>query len=459
MITGEVFKGDIQLRIYKSSSNNIYLQIFKVGSSSSQMLVNTVSLHNDTCGFMEITSSGNNVRFGFGRNGDSGVTQGDESTVAYADWSSYKLQTGDQGFGISSLDVMFLVTDVFNGNNAAYDGANVDWTNLSEVAIPAAATILTDWDKAVDFSGGSEHALQVSSSSSANAIRMQGLGSLVPANSDSSKTSSSSYARPWATAIVFKADRNSSNQHIWNSGEGAGSNDDNIYVRLDSTGQVYFGWGRQGAINECKVAVVPHSSTGRHWGVYVAHKGTRYNGSNATASNLADAFDIRVMTNNGNDNFVTLGTNQSTSANWTTTGGRMDRSVNGTFTIGGRGSNRNFHGNVASMVITHLKLNSDMPTDAEIKLMITDPKKWEDDYRVGQSVRRSLGVTNNTYNPSNLYDGYGQTQIWLMGDGSSDSYANGIRNEVYPNDQNYTKLQLNSMVSNDIQTVSINGLT
>jgi hypothetical protein len=51
------------------------------------------------------------------------------------------------------------------------------------------------------------------------------------------------------------------------------------------------------------------------------------------------------------------------------------------------------------------------------------------------------------------------TMAWLMGDGTSDSYANGIRNNLYPIDQNSTKLQLNSMVSNDIETVNINGLT
>ena len=51
------------------------------------------------------------------------------------------------------------------------------------------------------------------------------------------------------------------------------------------------------------------------------------------------------------------------------------------------------------------------------------------------------------------------TQIWLMGDGTSDSYANGIRNHVDPTDQNNTKLQLTSMVSNDFETVNINGLT
>jgi len=46
-----------------------------------------------------------------------------------------------------------------------------------------------------------------------------------------------------------------------------------------------------------------------------------------------------------------------------------------------------------------------------------------------------------------------------MGDGGSDSYSNGIRNEVYAVDQNYTKLQFNSMASNDIENVTIPGLT
>ena len=46
-----------------------------------------------------------------------------------------------------------------------------------------------------------------------------------------------------------------------------------------------------------------------------------------------------------------------------------------------------------------------------------------------------------------------------MGDGTSDSYSNGIRNHVDTTDQNYSKLQLNSMVSNDIENVNIPGLT
>ena len=132
----DVFKGNIQMKIYKSSSNNILFQLYNPNGSYGSMLVNTVALHNTMCAFIEISTDGDNIRMGLGRNGQFGIAQGDESTVIYSDWGGYKDETGDQGFGISSLDVMFLVTDIFNQDNSDFDGANVDWTELSEIAIP-----------------------------------------------------------------------------------------------------------------------------------------------------------------------------------------------------------------------------------------------------------------------------------------------------------------------------------
>ena len=334
-------------------------------------------------------------------------------------------------------------------------------TGLSEITIPATPTSnLTNWNKAIDFSGGNEHMSKVSSWNGVSPLTLESVSIEIAPPGTAGNTANATYARPWATAVVFKADRNGSNQHIWNSGEGSGSTDDNVYLRLDANGWVYFGWGRTGSLNECRFLGIPSSSQGRYFGVYVGYNGTRLKW-NATAANLEDVFDIRVMTNNGNDDFATLGSNLSTAANWTagSTGGRMDRSFTGSLTIGGRGSNRNFHGKVASMVLTTLRLGVAMPTDAEIRLMITDPKKWEDDYRINQTVRRSTGTTDGTYNPTDIYYGYGGTQIWLMGDGTNDSFSNGIRNQVNPADNSYTKLQLNSMVSNDIENVSISGLS
>jgi len=128
-------------------------------------------------------------------------------------------------------------------------------------------------------------------------------------------------------------------------------------------------------------------------------------------------------------------------------------------TIGGRGSNRSFHGKVASFVTTTLRRNYAMPSDAEIEFMLTDPVKWLMDYKVGQPYRTTWDNYNNASFAFNDTGSRSATQVWLMGDGSSDSYSNMIRNIVSPTDQNYTKLNLLSMVSNDIQTVSIPGLT
>ena len=255
-------------------------------------------------------------------------------------------------------------------------------------------------------------------------------------------TSSDNDARPWATAVVFKSDRNSTNQHIWNQGEGSGDSDDNIYLRTDASGNLYFGWGRSGSLNECRLLTSINSST--WYGVYIAHNGQRLSGSNATSNNLAGAFDIRIMTSN--DSFVALGSNYSTSSNWSngSTGSRMDRSVKGDFTVGGRGQNRSFHGDVASMLVTTLRTGTALPSDAEIKKMITDPMGWLADYKVGEVYRQP----NNTFATSNfswgnLYAEY-STQVWLM-----NNFSGGLYNQVHLD--NTTKLNFtNSMSSSAI---------
>lgn len=409
---------------------------------------------------IELTGSGNNIRqiHSFGRTHD--VNSDAYSTVTESvPTATYKYQTGEKGYGLTNVDiVMYYQADVNNTSNTL-DITVFDFTNdITEIAIPVPpATNLTTWTKACDFSGGSQHLKQVSSNSGFNPLRMSSLGQLVTAPTNLANTSASTYSRPWACATVFTVDGNSSNQHIWNLGEGAGSTDDNIYIRLTSSRELFFGWGRIGALNELYIGTL---STSLWYGLYIGHNGTRLSGSNATATNLANCFDVYLM-NSGNS----FGgyTSYSTSSQWShsnsSVGGRMDRTILGDFSIGGRAGNRNFHGKVASFVSTTLRLNQAMPTSTEAQLMITDPKKWEDDYRVGKTVRYSNGTGEGTYNPSNSSIGYGAVQMWLMGNGTSDNYSNGIRNDIYPSDQNYTKLTFINMVSSDIETVNINGLT
>ena len=366
-------------------------------------------------------------------------------------WDGYSMVQGT--LADVGADTTYTIT-VTRGNSY---GSTTGSMTVTATDVAPVNTNDTPWTKALDFSGSNEHLKQSTTDVNYNPLRMNGLSVQVPVNVDSSKTTNSTNARPWATAIVFKSDGNNSNQHIWNSGEGTATGNDNIYLRVDASSNLYFGWGREGSgYNECRIAQSISSST--WYGVYIASKGYRASAAAATSSNLPLGFDIRLMSSA--DSFNAVGSDLSVSGNWTSTGARMDRAVTGDFTIGGRGSNRNFHGKVASMVVTNLRVGQTIPSDAEIKLMITDPKKWEDDYRDGQLVRGYNTTANYTYNPNDWQGGgYTSNFIWLMGDGAVDTYFNGIRSEVYPYDQQVGKLQLNSMVSNDIETVNINGLT
>ena len=87
------------------------------------------------------------------------------------------------------------------------------------------------------------------------------------------------------------------------------------------------------------------------------------------------------------------------------------------------------------------------------------PLGWLATYKEGNTFRRSYFTNETNWDTANLSTKASGTQIFLMGDGTNDSYSNMIRNQVAPTDQNYTKLNLISMVSNDIQNVTIPGLT
>ena len=449
------FEGGARFEIFRYSASDI--RVFgRVGSSGIGRNYGTNGIANSGVALaIDLTNSGNNIRLLM----ESGLNISDDVTsTAYADWdSSYKIQTGDQGFGLTNVDVVMLGDGQTVGNSDQADGAfnttDVDWTALSEVAVPTPATgLTTNWTKALDFSGSAERTLQVENNSNRCPIMMGGISTTVLGSAVAGKTTASGSGRPWATAIVFSPDNHNSNQHIWNLGEGTGSTDDNIYLRLSASGQIYFGWGRDGALNECYLGNV---ASGSWYGLYLASTGERLSGANATANSLANCFDIRWVTLSSGQ--VQL--NRSTASNWTSTGGRMDRQFLGDMTIGGRGSNRSFHGKVASMVVTTLSLNVDMPGDAEISMMVCDPEQWLTDYKVGNYFRLPWQGTNAGFNFS-INDGSSSysTQVWLMGDGTGDGYAQ-IRNQVNAADQNYTALNMISMVSNDIENVTISGLS
>jgi len=149
--TGEIFKGDTYLvGICNNLGTGVEFRII-TGSTTGNNMSTTPSIYGTVCAFLEVTSSGNDIRLGFGRNGDLGVAAGDESTVTYADWTAYKQSTGDQGYGITSADVVMSFW-TFDGGDI--DGAAIDWTNLSEIPIPTGGgdggSPITDYEYRID---------------------------------------------------------------------------------------------------------------------------------------------------------------------------------------------------------------------------------------------------------------------------------------------------------------------
>ena len=335
-------------------------------------------------------------------------------------------------------------------------GSNVGSFEVQVTDVPPVSTNSTSWTKALDFTGNNEHGKQVGSYYTVNPLRMNDYATNIAAPSTAGYTAHGSSVRPWATAVVFNIDNVSQNQHIWNQGEGTATGADNIYLRLNANKQLIFGWNREGSgKNECLIQSSA-LSTSTWYGVYIANNGTRLSATNATAANLAAAFDIRLMSSAGS---WAVGSNKSVSSAWTNTGLRMDRAIQGDFTVGGRGSNRSFKGEVASMIVTTLRINQPMPSSTEIETMVTDPVSWLADYKVGELFRPNYTAGDFQNFQIGTETCYRATQVWLMGEGTYDSYSNGIRNQAGPEDQNNTKMQLNSMVSNDIINVSITGLT
>ena len=445
-ISSQGFEHDLVVRLQKNSSTSGELRVLSNYYTQGASLSFNQNGLGALSAFIEITPNGNNIRMGITNN----IATDNLTSTIYSDWSANKGQTGDQGYGITTRDVMMFWAKGQSSSGFDYD--DIDWTELSEVAVPTTSGRTTDWDKAIDFSGGNEYLKQQAATQASPFVLT---GTLV-ATAASGRTTADNSGRPWATSVVFNLDGNSSNQYIWNYGEGNSTGDDNIYLRVDSSRVIYFGWGRQGnGYNECRLGTF---AANKWYGLYISHDGSRVAGSSAAANILAGMFSIRHMSETLS--FGTLYAEKSTTANWTagSTGKRLDRATSGDFTIGGRSGNDNFYGKVASMVTTTLLINQVLPTDAEIVDMITDPAKWLTDYKVGNTYRYPWSsTTRSNWSMNHTYSAW-STQVWLMGDGTIDSFTNNIRNLSTTADLT-TRMQFNNMVSNDIETVTITGLT
>ena len=466
-ISGQ-FKGNhyIRLSVLGVRTRGAGWVIHSNGVQGNVGSVNTTAGFASACGFLEITSSGNNIRSGMGTNGSYGIVQGDESTKTYDNWTGYKRQTGEEGYGITSLDV---VIGFWTFNATGLDGSLIDWTQITEVSVPTTLQSgSTSFTKAVDFVSNSNAWMQMVNSGDSRWPALKLPSRTVSAHSSSStKTSDDSNALPWLTSCVFQPGPSSAFYHgeqIWSVGDGIGTSAVNIMLEQIGT-DVFFSWGQKANYNgsipqDNTIRIIENADSTKWYGVYVAHRGHR--STSPSASDLASMFDIYVMSSD--DSFASIGSNISTAVEWGQSWNRtgldltLSTSTSSKLQFGGNNGyyGNSFNGKIASAVMHGLMRDVDMPDSTEIKKSIVDPIGWADDM-VGTN-QYSYYDTIYTY-IVNDYISALSTQVYLFGDGTNDSFSSFIRNQVHPTDSVYVPLTMTNMYANDIVNVSIPGLS
>ena len=132
----------MMINIYRVSSTNFLMYGNNLATSTTTTQVIGTHLYNASQflnynAFIEVTSDGNNIRVGHAL-----TNTHDATTETYADWgSSIKLESGDQGFGITELDVM-VKSFPLSVDAGTTDANDIDWEQLTYYG-----PILLDTDK------------------------------------------------------------------------------------------------------------------------------------------------------------------------------------------------------------------------------------------------------------------------------------------------------------------------
>ena len=135
-------EGGMMINIYRVSSTNFLMYGNNIATSTTTTQVIGTHLYNASQflnynAFIEVTSDGNNIRVGHAL-----TNTHDATTETYADWgSSIKLESGDQGFGITELDVM-VKSFPLSVDAGTTDANDIDWEQLTYYG-----PILLDTDK------------------------------------------------------------------------------------------------------------------------------------------------------------------------------------------------------------------------------------------------------------------------------------------------------------------------
>ncbi len=432
------FRANLCVSLSRSgSSYAMSVLLTNVVQGSTDSFASLADLESDGGAFVEVGVDGNIVRAGIIDSSSSD----DPSSTSYSDWSGHSAETGDQGYGITTEDVMFFWS---KGTGTDFNYSLVDWTALSEVATPAITVAAsTSWTKALNFDGSNERARSFRDNDRNSMYGRS--GATAPASSG--QTSAAGYA--WACACVFQYDGSASVHTPWAKGNGDSSGDPIRALAIDSSGDLLYRDGRMGVHNVCDLGVTLSANT--WYGVYIDFTGVAYSSTDATQANLEASYRFKIVN-------LQTGAITNLSQNWTTTGVATTWLRNGWIWLGDKVGTEPLVGKVASFVGTTLRSGTTLPTDAEVEEIVRDPIAWLSNYKVGNDFREPDLTSDHTSvfalgDTSSMY----ATQVWLMGDGNSDAFPS-FRNQVFSTDAD-GRIDTYNMVAGDIETVSITGLS
>lgn len=468
-------KGNASIRFMKIQGDvgvtGLFVMAFANGTIASQFYADDLT---NVQAFIEVTSDGNNIRLGIINSSSYNA-----ATDLYDNWdSNQRVETGDQGYGITTIDPMIYWGTANTGggvNTAGWNYSEVDWTGLTEISIPVPPTSSsTPFTKAVDFSSSTSAYLDFQGSDSRWPLLKLPARTVAAHASDASLTSNASGAEPFLTSCVFQPGTtgpsdnygDQSGGRIWWAGQGGSIAHHNIMLEQKGN-DIFFSWGQVMAqwpnrTQENQIRVIENADPTKWYGVYLAHRGHR--SSSPSAADLGTMFDIYVMSSD--DSFTALGSNISTASEWGESWNETGHSITGGMTssanfgfggLGGSSSIYSFSGKIASFVCHPLLKGVAMPDAAEAKKVIVDPIGWANDLvgttqvnYVGGGHTFAIGSTTSALS----------TQLYTFGDGPNDSFSGKIKNQIHEGDTNYTPLVFNNMQASDIVNMpSIPGLS
>ena len=270
---------------------------------------------------------------------------------------------------------------------------------------------------------------------------------------DSSLNNGSTTAngQPWAVGIVFNPSSiptgspDTNYRSLWSQTNVAAGDQNGYRISLDliRNGKIrfYFGKNYHSSNNNNWYKWTSHEnfvSSNNWYGLYFDYDGGRRNYGNGTYSERvknSNRFRIwQVNLNNGTATRLTgYGLANTEHGTWSYNNS-VSNNIGGRFYVGSQyQNNKEFQGQIASVVVTTLRNGQTLPDATEISMIVNDPMKWLNDYKVGNKWRQpNLEGSGNELSGFALGNDNNEakvTKVWLMGDGTNDSDGN-IRNQV-----------------------------